>query len=39
MIEEMLHIETLSASVTYEYNIVMQDLANITYTISPQNTT
>ena len=36
MTEDMRNIWTLSAPVTSEYNIAMQDLTNLTYTTSPQ---
>ena len=37
MTEDMRNIWTLSAPVTFEYNIAMQDLTNLTYTTSPQH--
>ena len=37
MTENMRNLWTLSAPVTSEYNIAMQDFTNLTYTISPQH--
>ena len=37
MTEDMRNIWTLSAPVTSEYNIAMQDFTNLTYTTSPQH--
>ena len=35
--KDMRNLWTLSAPVTFEYNIAMQDLTNLTYTTSPQH--
>ena len=37
MTEDMRNLWTLSAPVTSEYNIAMQDFTNLTYTTSPQH--